>query len=1168
MADQSDDDDDDDDIYKGLEKFAIAFLPDTTSQVDYGSTAYYGEEYGEDYYIPQIRQPSTDLEVQSGVTFEEKQSVKESERSEASDQYVEPEEEEGEGGREREEEEEAKMGHMVTSSQMVDRLTQQIFGREILIPKERTESEIKFETVHRDLIEEEMRKLIQGAPLKGPVVEKRKPLEKMKTVLTDVDTSGLYPQPKAVVSEVSFAFDEDEEVEKIGGKGVEADADIVKTIVDMLREMTKSDPQSIYVKNIPAAFAKIQNLVDEATAMVKKSGTGSVHGVVHQRLPELKQNVKNSVIQKLVEKLSTYEKIVELEEDEEETKRTTRRETKFVESVRRKRKEKAEKAQEVEKEEEEEEEEEIKQEVAKPPEVPEEKPKKVAVEVARVVAKVQKEVGAILPKLEPYEKVNWELLLSESEKELISDPTLRQEMEKYIEERKAQLLAERLAEYDKMARERRYRSKDPKVMLENLNLNVTMKFLLNSGETFTCAYRYFMPFKEIKEDLSGIFRVPPDVLIIYRNEVEVKDSECAHDLEPKIEPFDSVTFRLLTLDNDRWRLKSWHLELPTPDIITCTVETGKDHRGVSEYKDVVVEVVQKKIKKPFVGGYRDKCTGIEYHHAFSQSGPREPTIPYERMVSTDTQTAEHRSKCIDTDNDKGTQMSRSDYYVSTEFDKIITAKPYVDYDTWLKQKEVESKILLIQRYIRALIIRKFIKRMSEEYRMRRAWEEEQERKRILQREIRVKKDILNMVYPKTRADFEALYAMVERWRKAQVERIGKLKTEAPRKAELCGVLEKEIKLLEAIEVHRIAVAKQQKKKKELDFLAKVSEPVTWTGYRGMTIKMDTLKTQRARELRELYLSLSRDDLNYQDRIELLVSIKYALRVNGTRLSEELSNLLNRECEMLIRGVSSKKLEYLRRRIDHLFVKYFKEPDFNPEVAKYDPDYNRQPLRQNLLFCKMCHKVKLYKEFEVTARDASCNVCQPCRTTYNIAVPRIDLNPYRYILKCVRREEQKKNCYSSCAFILQDEDMRFLVENIWHSRSAISENNNLMDLRMPRWDTAKDWTPWNCILLTEGEAVAHVRSSPSVNYEKRLVGEVISKHELAKRHFQQMFATEERMRDSGKWANVVDVKDYEAPPVQADIWDLTREECLNLDKGNRLYEVHETRRKEDNYVKYM
>lgn len=43
--------------------------------------------------------------------------------------------------------------------------------------------------------------------------------------------------------------------------------------------------------------------------------------------------------------------------------------------------------------------------------------------------------------------------------------------------------------------------------------------------------------------------------------------------------------------------------------------------GKEETREIVVEIENSCIKKPFIGGYRHKYTGIEYHHAFSQTFP-------------------------------------------------------------------------------------------------------------------------------------------------------------------------------------------------------------------------------------------------------------------------------------------------------------------------------------------------------------------------------------------------------------------------------------------------------------------------------------------------------------------------------------------------------------------
>lgn len=55
-------------------------------------------------------------------------------------------------------------------------------------------------------------------------------------------------------------------------------------------------------------------------------------------------------------------------------------------------------------------------------------------------------------------------------------------------------------------------------------------------------------------------------------------------------------------------------------------------------KCIVVEIVNDPIPKPFVGGYLNKLTGIEYHNAFSQTGPLIDRSKYDKLVSRDTQT--------------------------------------------------------------------------------------------------------------------------------------------------------------------------------------------------------------------------------------------------------------------------------------------------------------------------------------------------------------------------------------------------------------------------------------------------------------------------------------------------------------------------------------------------
>lgn len=58
--------------------------------------------------------------------------------------------------------------------------------------------------------------------------------------------------------------------------------------------------------------------------------------------------------------------------------------------------------------------------------------------------------------------------------------------------------------------------------------------------------------------------------------------------------------------------------------------------------------------------------------------------------------------------------------------------------------------------------------------------------------------------------------------------------------------------------------------------------------------------------------------------------------------------------------------------------------------------------------------------------------------------------------------------------LQENDLQYLVENIWNNQSILSAWEDLYDLMLVRWDKHEEWSPWNCVLLTKEEASAHDR----------------------------------------------------------------------------------------------
>ncbi|KAK1887957.1 IQ and ubiquitin-like domain containing protein [Dissostichus eleginoides] len=87
------------------------------------------------------------------------------------------------------------------------------------------------------------------------------------------------------------------------------------------------------------------------------------------------------------------------------------------------------------------------------------------------------------------------------------------------------------------------------------------------------------------------------------------------------------------------------------------------------------------------------------------------------------------------------------------------------------------------------------------------------------------------------------------------------------------------------------------------------------------------------------------------------------------------------------------------------------------------------------------------------------------------------------------------------FLLQVEDVRYLVEVLWASRSALHGSSDLYSLVFVRWEKRRVWSPWNCILLSKEETSAHlevddVHKVCSFNINTS----VDHKHMLARRHF--------------------------------------------------------------------
>lgn len=362
---------------------------------------------------------------------------------------------------------------------------------------------------------------------------------------------------------------------------------------------------------------------------------------------------------------------------------------------------------------------------------------------------------------------------------------------------------------------------------------------------------------------------------------------------------------------------------------------------------------------------------------------------------------------------------------------------------------------------------------------------------------------------------------MDRWKTSEIARISRLHAKGPKIAEFTLLLDKEVELLRCIESYRFQVKEDSKKIKNKLFLEEISKPVAWFGKDNKMITMETIEVQRARKFKELYLSFIREDMDVKERVELLVDMKFALQEFRHPLAEEIIDLLDRECDLLVRNCKDHQLDFLRRRVAASVLQFIKTSDLNSQVTKCKDirDY-RKMANDGLYFCEMCYQVKVYTDFPLNAKMKGFLVCMSCSWKDTNERCWIDMTPYKFILRAVQRDERRRKCWASLAFVLQEKDIFFIVEKLWHSHSAISECRDVTELRLCRWNVNKDWSPWNCFLVTLQEMKAHLKlEAPEEVYDEEFVKKVNNKHVLAKANFEQLLSVNKRFTESGDWQNI-------------------------------------------------
>ncbi|XP_040405704.1 IQ and ubiquitin-like domain-containing protein isoform X2 [Cygnus olor] len=576
---------------------------------------------------------------------------------------------------------------------------------------------------------------------------------------------------------------------------------------------------------------------------------------------------------------------------------------------------------------------------------------------------------------------------------------------------------------------------------------------------------------------------------------------------------ETIQSEKLHLDLGHFPRKAVQQDYCMPDVIPVRVQTDFD-----TFQDVAVKIERPTFRKPFLGGFKNRITGVEFHNAGSQTIPKKRPEKGTTLFCRETQTVFQKNKRQQTANPTSTQMTKVGLYVSNVTDKLITPGRYLTAEEYHKRR-LEA-VIVLQKYFRRWHARNLVHKLKEEKRLRLAWEAQEELRKKKEKEDKVRREHERRLNPKTKEDFELLYHALESWRQEEIERINGTLTGAERKAALCGLLEQEAQLIASIGRHKLSADEENQQKAVLHFLSKCAQPKRWKAYDGKTTEMDTPYTLRARELLEIYRSVTMNDIPQDERIDVLLTLRCTVKEHACELTKEIVELIDREVDLMSREVKECNLEGLRKRICTLFLQYIKMPEFNPEVAKIlkvPPD----PLKlyKNVNFCRSCENYLPSTEFPVPANSRTIGRCHLCCKLDNEARRRGSFLKYRLTLENLRKSEAGYQDDTKIVFLVQLQDLQYMIENIWGCQSALSACSDLCDLVMVRWDKQQEWSPWNTILLTKDEADAHLKlCNLQEAYEAAFIHRIKQKHIRAKKYFAQIPAMTSFLPRSDKQAN--------------------------------------------------
>jgi len=375
-----------------------------------------------------------------------------------------------------------------------------------------------------------------------------------------------------------------------------------------------------------------------------------------------------------------------------------------------------------------------------------------------------------------------------------------------------------------------------------------------------------------------------------------------------------------------------------PDEIQVKVTMRNEDGNLYDYT-FPVGIEKASAPKPYLGGYRNKLDGKIYHHAGSQTPKvnndnRLNKKTYDHVRTRETQTVVERTVSVQLTRESGSQMQRPDLIIDTKDDVYIAPRPYFSSEELLALQV--KKAIEIQRYYRGHLARMLAEEKRERIRAyeQRLQDEVNEKARLeaLQRE----EDAKRRLHPKTNDDFARLYNELDAWRKQEVEKV-KSSTKAntdERTQAMNDILFNETQVLQSIRKLKVTAKTNMHEEKTLRMLDLMAQPHRWECSDGKIAYVNTPEINRSKELFDQYQSLIRPVTKVDERLDILVHVKWTLGKHESALTKEAIDLINREADLLNRGRPIATMEGLRMRIKNLFLSFIEDPKYNPRAAEF------------------------------------------------------------------------------------------------------------------------------------------------------------------------------------------------------------------------------------------